>query len=80
MIRSFAIVEDESTVSSDAVRLVIVVVANVDVPYTRSVPDAERLPKTSAANFVFSTQVDPFQYSVELVADPLTIVPDTAVQ
>jgi hypothetical protein len=62
------------------VKLLIVVVASVDVPLIASVPDAERLPFASAKNFVFPTHDDPFQYSVELVAEPLLMVPDTVVQ
>jgi hypothetical protein len=52
------------------VKLVIDVVARVVVPYTIKVPDADKLPLGSAVNFVFSDQLSPSQYNVELVAVP----------
>lgn len=62
--------KSEVAVPCCRVSAVIVVVARVEVPYTVNVPEAEILPKTSAVNNVFSVHVDPFQYSVEFVAEP----------
>lgn len=63
-----------------AVRSVIVVVARVDVPKTRSVPDAERFPCGSAVKLRLSTHAVPFQYKVELVAVPSATAPDIGAQ
>ncbi len=62
------------------VNLVIVVVASVLVPRTASVPEAIALPLASTKKLVLPTQLDPFQYNVEFVAEPSLIVPEILVQ
>ena len=56
------------------------VVASVEVPYTRSVPLAIKLPCSSARKPRLSTQFVPFQVSVELVAVPTNTAPNIVFQ
>jgi hypothetical protein len=59
---------------------VIVVVAKVVVPTTNKVPLADKLPCESAKKPKFSTQFEPSQRSVELVAEPTKTAPKTVFQ
>ena len=64
-------------VAVDTERLDIVVVAKVDVPNTVKLPLAVDDPMP-ARNDTFSTQLDPFQYNVVLVAVPEANAPPLA--
>jgi hypothetical protein len=55
------VAKNEVVVAFVTVRVVIVVVASVEVPAIANVPEAARLPSASTANFTFSVQAPPFQ-------------------
>ena len=57
------------------IRVLMVVVANVEVDNTVKVPDVVALPLPSTRKLRFSFQVEPFQYIVEVVAVPSAIRP-----